>query len=222
MKKYLERLAACLMALCLFAGSAYADGFDMDVFRKQTTPGDDSKHQYSVSIDDMEARGFISMNYSSKYNDSGDTYNFYNLDMYLYVCEPDIYLANYGTSKFFPVPRVWVTYYGAELYTYDAAIFKIGDTTYRFDDVFVSNDTSNLTDECRFKSKIACICSADYTDFMDAWIANGTASIAVRLKGRNANTSDVDFSFPAHAQANTLLMFQNFKDAGGYALLPAI
>lgn len=97
------------------------------------------------------------------------------------------------------------------------AFFKIGDTTYTFNDINVSYDTSNWSSDTVWNSKSVCLCSSDYIDFMDAWIANGITSIKVRLKG---NKHSVDFYFPEEAQADTLLMFQNFKDAGGYALLP--
>ena len=145
------------------------------------------------------------------------TYDYLNCDTWLYVCYPDTYLAKYGTSNFYPVPRIWFEYYGKDLYTYTTAIFKIGDTTYTFDDIDVSYDTSNLSKLCKFESTMVCLCDVNYVDFMDAWIENGTASIKVRLKG---NKDSKDFYIPAKAQADTLLMFQNFKEAGGYELLP--
>lgn len=174
--------------------------------------------QYSISLDDMEARGFISLNRMILPSDYGYTIDYLDCGYWLYVCEPDIYLANYGSAQFRPYPRIWFRYDGKDLYTYDTAIFKIGDTTYTFNDIDVSYETSNWSSDTVWSSKSVCICSGDYIDFMDAWIANETASIKVRLKG---SKDSLDFYFPIEAQADTLLMFQNFKDAGGYAMLSA-
>ena len=192
-------------------------GFDLDVFYNQMRPDHSGNKQYTVSLDDMEARGFISLNRWIMPDDYGYSFDYLDCGLWLYVCEPDIYLGQYGTALFYPLPRIWFEYDGKDLYTYDTAIFKIGDTIYTFNDIDVSYDTSNWSSDTVWNSKSVCLCNSNYIDFMDAWIANGTASIKVRLKG---NKHSVDFYFPNEAQADTLLMFQNFKDAGGYALLP--
>jgi len=57
---------------------------------------------------------------------------------------------------------------------------------------------------------------------MDAWIENGTNPIKVRLKDDYSGRDAFDFIFPQAPQADILLMFQNFKDAGGYNLLPTL
>ena len=222
MKKKLICLAMSIMLLILCFGTALAEGtsaqskFDLNIFRNQNSLKYNKK-QYIVTIDDMESRGFISLNGYILPSDDGHTYNYINADMWLYVCYPDVYLANYGTSKFYPIPRIWFEYYGKDLYTYQTAIFKIGETTYTFNNIHVSQNTSNWSKNCRFESKMVCVCKAEYKDFMNSWIANGTKQIKVRLKGTK-NTQD--FMLPSEAQADILLMFQNFKDAGGYNLLP--
>lgn len=232
MKDWFQRgLCLVITMVILFAcGGSFAEGssssFDLDVFRNQITivrnpPNSETDCQYVIRIDDMEAQGIISLNGGGggyPTDDSENTYHYMDSDRWLYTCEPDVILWKYGTTSFVPFPRIWFYYYGADLYTYETAIFKIGDTTYTFDNISVSYDTSNWSDECRFESKMVCICDATYTDFMDAWIANED-SIKVRLKG-SKNT--VDFNYPSKQQAYARLMFQNFRDAGGYDLLPTI
>lgn len=221
MKKILSLVLLSVLLLTTLPATALgADtGFDLNVFYKQLRPDGSGNSQYSVSIDDMEARGFISLNKIIWPDDDGYSFDYINADMWLYTCSPDIYLANYGTSKFYPLPRIWFEYNGKDLYTYDTAIFKIGDTTYTFNDINVSYDTSNWSRDTKWKSKSVCLCDSSRTAFMDAWIANGTALIKVRLKG---NKHSLDFNLPKDAQADTLLMFKNFKDAGGYSLLPTL
>lgn len=219
MKKILSLvlLAALLLTTLPTTALGASTGFDLNVFYKQLRLDGSGNSQYSVSLDDMEARGFISLNRYISPGDEGYTFDHINADMWLYTCYPDTFLANYGSSKFYPLPRIWFEYNGKDLYTYDTAIFKIGDTTYTFNDIDVSYDTSNWSHETNWESKSVCLCDSSYTTFMDAWIANGTASIKVRLKG---NKDTIDFYLPKDTQADTLLMFQNFKDAGGYSLLP--
>lgn len=210
-------LVAMLMTSIVAVAEGEKSDFDLNVFYDQMRLDNSGYKQYSVSLDDMEARGFISLNRLLTPRDRGYSFDYLDCGCWLYVCEPDIYLAKYGTAQFYPIPRIWFEYDGKDLYTYDTAIFKIGDTTYTFNDINVSYDTSNWSSDTVWNSKSVCLCSSDYIDFMDAWIANGITSIKVRLKG---NKHSVDFYFPEEAQADTLLMFQNFKDAGGYALLP--
>lgn len=209
-------MVAMLMTSIVAVAEGEKSDFDLDVFRNQMRLDNSGYKQYSVFLDDMEARGFISLNREVSPGSNGYVYNY--LSGYcFYVCKPDVYLGKYGTASFYPIPRIWFEYDGRELYTYDTAIFKIGDTTYTFNDIDASYDTSNWNRDTVWHSESVCLCDSNYTEFMDAWIANGITSIKVRLKG---NKDSVDFYFPEEAQADTLLMFQNFKDAGGYALLP--
>lgn len=219
MKKIVSLVLLIAMLMTSIAAVAEEDksSFDLNVFYKQMRLDNSGNKQYSISLDDMEARGFISLNRWIFPSDEGYTFDYLDGEKWLYVCKPDIFLANYGTAKFYPIPRIWFEYDGKDLSTYDTAIFKIGVTTYTFNGIYVSYDTSNWNKYTVWASKSVCLCDSDYIDFMDAWIANGTAPIKVRLKG---SKDSVDFYFPDEAQADTLLMFKNFKDAGGYALLP--
>ena len=220
MKKLLGLVLLVAMLMTNFAFAENANKkFDLDVFTSQKRVEDPKYNQYSVSLDDMEARGFISLNKTIFPDSTGYAYDHIGAGMWLYVCKPDIYLYQYGTKQFVPFPRIWFEYDGKELYTYDTAIFKIGGTTYTFDNIYVSYDTSNWNYDTKWSSKSVCICDREYIDFMEAWIANGTASIKIRLKG-NRNTRD--FACPQKVQKDILLMFQNFKDAGGYAYLPTL
>ena len=73
-----------------------------------------------------------------------------------------------------------------------------------------------------WESDTVCLCYSNYIPFMDAWIENGTNPIKVRLKDDYSGRDAFDFIFPQAPQADILLMFQNFKDAGGYNLLPTL
>ncbi len=216
-----KMISLMLLLALLMTNFAYAENankeFNLNVFTAQKRVEDPKYNQYRVSLDDMEARGFISLNKTISPNNTGYAYDHINAEMWLYVCKPDIYLYQYGTKQFVPFPRIWFEYDGKDLYTYDTAIFKIGDTTYTFNDIFVSYDTSNWNYDTKWSSKSVCVCDMDYISFMEAWIQNGTAPIKIRLKG---NKNSRDFTCPKEAQKDILLMFENFKDAGGYALLP--
>lgn len=220
MKKWISLM---LLFVMLTTSFAYAENskeqFDLSVFYNQKRVKDTTTNQYSISLDDMEARGFISLNRYISPNNYDYTVDRYGWGNYLYVCYPDMYLANYGTSRFYPVPRIWFQYYGKEMYNYDTVIFKIGDYTYTFYDSAVTSSLklSNWSDDVTWESKTVCLCDTNYIAFMDAWIENGTAPIKVRLK---CNNDTVDFYLKEGSQADTLLLFQNFKDAGGYAYLP--
>ena len=207
------------MLISVSALAETAEKFDLNVFNNQTRPNDTLTNQYDISLDDMEARGFISINRSITPSNYDYTVDRFGYGSYLYVCYPDIYLAQYGTSGFYPVPRIWFEYYGKDMLTYDTVIFKIGDNTYTFYDSGISSSIklSNWSREVDWESQSVCLCDSTYIDFMDAWIANGTAPIKVRLK---CSKDTVDFILEEGSQADTLLMFQNFKDAGGYSLLP--
>lgn len=212
-----------LFSLCMFltaclivSSVSLADekSFNLELFKSQISRTNPKYNQYSVIIDDMEARGFINLRGEQKFPDSdGYVYNFTKTGDWCYVVNPDILLRNYGTSKFVPIPRIWFTYYGVHLYTYDTAIFKIGENLYTFEDILVSFDKSNWSRSVNFETSMVCICnSKTHIDFINDWIANGTSPIKVRLKGQKDTR---DFIYPEEAQADTLLMFKNFKDAGG-------
>ena len=217
-----------LMVTMLLVNFAYAEtrDFNLDVFFNQMSISDEHTNQYTVIVDDMEARGFIKLKdkefdpRAEDYRDDVDGLG----DGFLYICEPDIILASYGTPEFIPMPRIWFRYYGDYAYLYDTVIFKIGDTTYTFNNCALpsSLQVSNWSSTTNFESQTLCLCYSDYIPFMDAWIANGTDPIKVRLKDDLSGRDSYDFIYPSVPQADILLMFQNFKDAGGYDLLPAL
>ncbi|MBQ3574144.1 MAG: hypothetical protein IJA26_00610 [Clostridia bacterium] len=219
MKKIISMVLMIAMLVSFSALAETAGNFDLNVFYNQKRQDDALTNQYSISLDDMEARGFISINRSITPSNYDYTVDRFGYGSYLYVCYPDIYLAKYGTSGFYPLPRIWFNYYGKDMLTYETVIFKIGDNTFTFYESGVASslDLSNWSREVDWQSKTVCLCDSTYIDFMDAWIANGTAPIKVRLK---CNKDSVDFILEEGSQADTLLMFQNFKDAGGYTLLP--
>lgn len=220
MKKVISLILMLMMLMSISASAETASGkFDLNVFYNQTRSTTSAEKQYSISIDDMEARGFISLYKYILPSDDNYTIDRFGFGSDLYVCYPDIYLAGYGTSNFYPIPRIWFEYYGKDMLIYETVIFKIGDTTYTFDECGVSSSlkVSNWSNDVDWQSKTVCLFTDNYIDFMDAWIANGTAPIKVRLK---CSKDTVDFILADGSQADTLLMFQNFKDAGGYALLP--
>lgn len=139
-----------MIAMLMTCAAALADSqsfsLDLNVFYNQTRPKNDTLKQYSVSLDDMEARGFIDLNRTIFPSDRGYAHDYLDCDMWLYVCRPDIYLGQYVTPLAYALPRIWFEYDGADLYTYDTAIFKIGDTTYTFHDIGVSYDTIPVPD----------------------------------------------------------------------------
>ncbi len=214
--KKLIRIIAMTAVLCLFTGIAFAE-FDLGVFRNEPSRTGKKTNQYTISIDDMEARGFIDCITYVDPRSTGYVFNYIDADMWIYVTHPDIYLANYGTKKFYPLPRIWFTYYTKDLTTYTTAIFKVNDNLYTFNNIYVDSKVSNWSKKVNYEVKMVCLISKEYKDFMDDWIANGTKTIKVRLKGKNESR---DFEYPKEAQADALLLFQNFKDAGGYNLLP--
>ena len=67
--------------------------FDLNVFYDQMRLDNSGYKQYSVSLDDMEARGFISLNRLLTPRDRGYSFDYLGCGYWLYVCEPDIYLA---------------------------------------------------------------------------------------------------------------------------------
>ena len=217
MKKIMALLILFVMTINIIP--ANAEGFDLDIFRNQSNiEPEHTDGQYNIKIDDMEARGFISILHEgwSSLPDTRYTYSYTDYKMYSTV--PDIMLVNYGTNKFFPLPRIWFYYYGNDIMLYDTVIFKIDDMTYRFEDASVSVDTFFWNNDVPYLEKILCRCDASYIDFMNAWIEY-EGDIKVRIKSEEHY---VDYIYPSIQQENIRLMFQNFKDAGGYELLPIL
>ena len=187
--------------------SCFAESnFDLQVFERQKTSLlNGHPAMWRIDIDDMEQRGFISLN--SDYDTKSYLYEGL-YDIYVEV-KPDVYLMNYGTSDFTPIPRIWLEFHSNSWLFADNAIFKIGDKTYTFDDISVDRSVDKYNSG--IKEELVCICRD--SEFMDAWINNpSTPGIKMRLKGEH---DYLDFYVTLGSHINVRTMFQNFKDAGG-------
>ena len=64
MKKIISMVLMIAMLVSFSALAETAGNFDLNVFYNQKRQDDALTNQYSISLDDMEARGFISINRS--------------------------------------------------------------------------------------------------------------------------------------------------------------
>lgn len=165
-----------------------------------------------VTIDDIESRAFINVEYYGKVGSAiRPTDGTPRLLSTTYMC-PDVYVYDYGKESELPVLRILIDY-GAENWLFaDSVIFKIGNLTYTFENLDSENGRE-VRSNGYINEHLTILIGKENLEFIEA-ICEGENDIKLRIKGANGykdfevKTDDIFFS-------DVKQMYETMCSAGG-------